>query len=177
MIGLAMAARGALAQAGDGVMSDAEVEAIRDASFIPTDCIAEYEKILNSREKQIDELLAKPRHAGREEDFHDLMSQMAAIADELTDHLDEYDKNHRDVRKALPKLVKATERWSTTLRAPEEDDRYKVERKLALDAVADMRDAAEKMEDELAAYFKEHPEAAKAEKARADDPHYVRPPE
>ena len=159
------------AQADEGVMSDAEVEAVRDANYVPSDCIAAYEKILNTREKEIEELLAKPRHAGREQDLHDLMEQMAAIADELSDHLDEYGAKHRDIRKALPKLVLATERWATSLRAPADDATYKVVRKLALDAVQDMRDEAEKMETEQEAYFMAHPDAAKAEKERLNHLH------
>ena len=170
MVGMAIA-RASAAQAGEGVMSDAEVESVRDANYVPAECIAAYEKILNTREKEIEELLAKPRHAGREQDLHDLMEQMAAIADELSDHLDEYGAKHRDIRKALPKLVLATERWATSLRAPADDATYKVVRKLALDAVQDMRDEAEKMETEQEAYFMAHPDAAKAEKERLSHLH------
>ena len=72
MVGMAIA-RASAAQAGEGVMSDAEVESVRDANYVPAECIAAYEKILNTREKEIEELLAKPRHAGREQDLHDLM--------------------------------------------------------------------------------------------------------
>jgi hypothetical protein len=85
----------------------------------------------------------------------------------LNDNLDAYGPKHRDVRKALPKLIEATERWATTLRAPGDDPAYKVVRKIALDAVQDVHDAAAAMQTEQIAYFKAHPEAAKAEKDRA----------
>ena len=176
VVGL-LVVRGVAAQAGDGVMSDAEVESVRDAKYVPVDCIAAYEKILNTREKELEGLLAKPRHAGRELEIHDLMDQMAAIVDELSDHLDEYSAKHRDVRKALPKLVSATERWATVLRAPAENEAYKVVRKLALDAVSDTRDEAETMETEQQAYFTAHPDAAQAEKDRASHPHNPTAPE
>ena len=52
LAGLLIASRGA-AQAPDGTLSDREVEELRDASFVPMDCIAAYEKILNRREKDI----------------------------------------------------------------------------------------------------------------------------
>jgi len=168
---LLVAGVSAQAQAGEGTMSEAEVEALRDAAFVPVDRIVAYEKIIDTREKRINELLAKRWYPGRSDDLHDLMEQMAGIADELSDNLDEYDKNHRDVRKALPKLVLAAERWSSSLRAPGDDKAYNVERKLALDTVKDLRDEAEQMETEQTTYFKAHPEAEKAEKERAAHPH------
>ena len=158
-------------QADEGVMSDAEVESLRDAAYVPMDRIAAYVKILDSREKKIDGLVSKRGYPGRADELHDLMAQMAAIADELSDNLEELAKQHRDVRKALPKVVSATERWSTSLRTPADDVAYNVERKLALDALKDMRELAEGMETEEAAYFKEHPEAEKAEKERVEHPH------
>jgi hypothetical protein len=157
----------ALAQAPEGTMSDAEVETLREAAPIPLDRIAAYVMILNDREKSIDTLLAKPHRAGFGEDMHDAIQEFGAIADELNDNLDEYSSGRRDVRKALPKLIAATERWSTALRATGEDDKYKVVRRIALDTVKDMHDLAMQMQTDLGAYFKEHPEAVKAEKARA----------
>jgi hypothetical protein len=53
------------------------------------------------------------------------------------------------------------------LRAAGDDDQYKVVRTIALDTVKDMHDLAVQMQTDLGAYFKEHPEAAKAEKERA----------
>jgi adenylosuccinate lyase len=103
--------------------------------------------------------------------MHDAMDQFGAIADEMNDNLDELNAQHRDLRKILPKLVKATERWTTALRAPGDDDAYKVARRIALDAVKDMHDLALQMQASEEAYFKAHPEAAKEEKARKSDPH------
>jgi hypothetical protein len=152
-------------------MSQAEVESLRDAAYVPLDRIKAYEKILDDRGRRIEQLLAKPRRPGFAFDMHDAIDQFGAIADELNDNLDEYDSKHRDVRKALPKLVEATERWSTTLRAAGDDDGYAVVRRTALDALKDMRTSAEEMQTTLTAYFKDHPEALKAEKARASAPH------
>jgi hypothetical protein len=156
------------AQAHDETMSQAEVEKLRDAAYFPVDRINVYIKIIDSRSKAIEDLLAKPRRQGREDQLHDLFDQIGGIADELNDNLDEYGPKHRDLRKALPKLLEATERWATTLRAPGDDPAYKVVRKIALDAVQDVHDAAATMQTEQIAYFKAHPEAAKAEKDRAE---------
>jgi hypothetical protein len=67
--------------------------------------------------------------------------------------------------------VKATERWTTALRAPGEDEAYGVVRKIALDTVKDTHDMAVEMEVSEEAYFKAHPDAAKEEKSRKNDPH------
>ncbi len=162
---------GARAQAPDGVMSEAEVEALRDSAYVPIDRIRVYEKMLDTRQKRMEELLAKPRRPGFGQDMHDLIDEFGAIADELNDNLDDYAAKHRDIRKEMPKLVAATERWSTTLRAAGDDDKYKVVRKIALDALLDAKTTAQQTQASEETYFKEHPEAAKAEKERANAPH------
>jgi hypothetical protein len=160
------------AQADDDVMSQKEVESLRDSAYIPDDRIAAFIRILDTREQEIEQLLAKPHRPGFTQDMHDFIDQFSAIADELNDNLDEYDSKHRDVRKALPKLVSSIERWSTTLRAPADDDGYNVVRRIALDSLKDMRESATSMQTEQAEYFKTHPDAAKLEKDRAD-PHHA----
>lgn len=165
------------AQAGDDVLSAKEVDSLRDAAYIPLDRISIYERILNTREQAIEELMSKPHRVGFAQDMHDLLGQFGAIADELNDNLDEYSTKHRDVRKALPKLIEATERWSTTLRSPADDQAYNVVRRIALDALKDMREIASTMQTEQAAYFKEHPDAVRLEKDRADPEHHPVPGE
>lgn len=162
-------ARAAYGQASERVMTDGEVEKLRAAAYIPNDRIAAFIKILDDRANQMQTLTAKRRKPGREQDLRELYEQISEIADELNDNLDDYAPKHRDIRKALPKLLEATERWATILRAPGEDPAYKVPRKLALDAIRDVHEAAQKMQTEQIAYFAAHPEAAKAEKARTSD--------
>lgn len=161
----------AYAQDDDTSMSQKEIEGLRDAAYIPNDRVLVFIKILNTRDQEIQDLLAKPRRPGFGQDMHDLLDQFASIADEFNDNLDEYSSKHRDVRKSLPKLVSAIERWQTTLRAAGDDEAYNVVRKMALDSLKDMRDAANTMQTEQAAYFKEHPDAARLEKERADPEH------
>lgn len=159
------------AQDDDSSMSQKEIETLRDAAYIPNDRVLTFMKILNTREQEIQDLLSKPRRPGFNQDMHDLLEQFAAIADEFNDNLDEYQSKHRDVRKALPKLVSSIERWSTTLRAPADDQTYNIVRKMALDSLKDMHDTATSMQTELATYFKAHPDAEKLEKERADPQH------
>ena len=149
-------------------MTTAEIDSLRDAAPQPLDRIAAYEKMLTAREKRMTELLAKRRSVEFATEMHELMEQFGAIADELNDNLDEYSAHHRDVRKALPKLLQAVDRWSTTLRSPADNDRYNVARRLALDALKETRALAETMQADQNAYFLAHPDAAKAEKQRRD---------
>jgi chromosome segregation ATPase len=165
------------AQANDDDMSQKEIESLRDAAYIPNDRIAAYEKILNTREQEIKDLLSRPHRPGFAQDMHDSIDQFGAIADEFNDNLDEYSSKHRDVRKTLPKLLSDIDRWSTTLRAPAADDVYNIVRRIALDSLKDMRDAATRMQTEQAEYFKAHPDAAKLEQERADPRHAPVPDE
>ena len=143
----------------DGILSETEVEQIRDANQDPPARILVYQKILDKRTKRIDDLLAKRRAPGREEDIHDIMEQFVTIADELDDNLDDYATKHLDTRKALPKLLEALERWATALKQPPEHSAYSVERKIALETVADLRSTATKLLAEQNAWFLAHPPA------------------
>ncbi len=157
----------ARAQEHENALSDAEVEKLRDTAYYPPDRIAAFIDFLDLRTKQIDKLAAGKRQPGREEDIHDLMEQFTSIADDLDDNLDDYSQHHRDIRKALPKLVAATERWGTALRSPPENEAYNVSRKLALETLADIHDAAAKMIDEQKAWFLAHPPAKEDGNAKA----------
>jgi hypothetical protein len=171
------ASRPLRAQADDDTMSQKEIESLRDTAYIPKDRIVAFEKILNTREQEIQELLAQPHRVSFSQDMHDSIDQFGAVADEFNDNLDDYSSKHRDVRKALPKLLSDIERWSTTLRAPADDDSYNIVRRIALNSLKDMRDSATRMQTEQTAYFKAHPDAAKLEKERADPNHAPVPDE
>ena len=162
------------AQDKEDALSQLEIDSLRDAAFVPYDRIIVFEKILDDRAKRIEGLLAKRKgHTDFGGEMHDVLDQFGIIADELNDNLDEYSRHHRDVRKALPKLEQETERWSTTLRSPAEDEAYTIVRRIALDNVKDTHDLAAELGPELDAYYKAHPDAEKAEKKRTADPHAV----
>jgi hypothetical protein len=145
------------AQSGDNALSDAEVEQLRSAAYIPNDRVLVFIKLLDDRNKAIQELFAHPRKPGREQDTHDLLEQFTAIADELDDNLDDYGPHHRDIRKALPKLLDATERWSSNLKSPPDNEAYSVSRKLALEAIRDIREEATRLVEDQKAWFIAHP--------------------
>jgi hypothetical protein len=144
-------------------LSEKEVERLRDTNREPNDRVQVFIQFLDDRTDRIHDLTVKPRRPGREQDIHDAMEQFVSIADDLEDNLDEYNTRHWDVRKALPKLSKALDKWATALRSPPDDDSYNVSRKLALEAIRDLREDTAHMIDEQKAWFAAHPPAKDAE--------------
>src|SRR5579864_8203692 len=69
------------AQIRESALSDGEVEQIRDARYVPNDCVLLFVKFLDLRTKEIQDLYSKPRRPGREQDTHDLIVQFTSIAD------------------------------------------------------------------------------------------------
>lgn len=147
------------AQIRESALSDGEVEQIRDARYVPTDCVLLFVKFLDLRTKEIQDLYAKPRRPGREQDTHDLLVQFTSIADELSDNIDDYGPRHIDIRKALPKVAEATERWATAIKSPPSDETYDVARKIALESIRDLRESATELSAQQVEWFKAHPPA------------------
>jgi hypothetical protein len=154
---LALASTVSRAQRSEPNLSEKEIEQIRESAYIANDRVMVFIKLLDTRVKALGDLYAKPRHPGREQDTHDLLQQFTALADELNDNLDDYGPRHRDIRKSLPKLVEATERWATAIKSPPDNETYNIERKLALETIRDLRDEATQMIDEQKAWFAAHP--------------------
>ena len=118
--------------------------------------------ILDDRIKAILTLTNGRKKPGRDEDIHDLMEQFTAIADDFEDNLDDYERRHRDIRKVLPKVLAAAERWQSGLKTPPENQAYEVSRKLALEAISDLHDDLTKLIEEQKAYFLAHPPGKEA---------------
>ena len=151
------------AQREDNAMSEGEIEQLRESAYFPSDRILVFIKLLDARNKKIQDLYAHPRKPGREQDTHDLLEQFTNIADELNDNLDDYGPQHRDIRKALPKLLDATERWASNIKQPPENATYDLSRKLALEAIRDIREEATHLVDDQKTWFAAHPPAKEPE--------------
>jgi len=145
------------AQRPDTSLSEGEIEQLRESAYFPSDRILVFIKLLDARNKAIQDLFAHPRKPGREQDTHDLFEEFTNIADELNDNLDDYGPHHRDIRKVLPKLLDATERWSSNLKQPPENTAYDLSRKLALEAIRDIREEATHLIEDQKAWFAAHP--------------------
>jgi hypothetical protein len=145
------------AQRPPSALSDKEVEQVREARYYPNDCIVLFIKFADLRVKEIQDLYAHPRQPGREQDTHDLLEQFTSITDELADNLDDYAPRHADLRRALPKLLDAADRWASAIKSPPEDDAYSVSRKIALESIRDLREDATQLAADQEAWFKAHP--------------------
>ena len=156
-------------------LSDGEVEKLRDTAASAPDRVLVFVGFLDQRIDRIAKLTAGKRVPGREDDVHELMEQTTSILDDLEDNLDDYSKRHWDIRKALPKLVAATERWGTELKTPPENEAYSVSRKLALESLADVHEAAVRMIEEQKAWFAAHPPARPAAPLPLAEPNPVHP--
>lgn len=146
-----------LPQGHDSALSEKEIEQLRESAYFPGDRVLVFIKLLDARNKTIQDLFAHPRKPGREEDTHDLLEEFTAIADELSDNLDDYGPHRRDIRKSLPKLIDATERWASNLKSPPDNEAYNVSRKLALESIRDLREEATKLIEDQKAWFTTHP--------------------
>src|ERR1700729_1393138 len=147
----------AFAQHDDRALSEGEIEQLRDSAYVANDRILVFIKLLDTRNKAIQDLFAHPRKPGREQDTHDLLEEFTSIADELNDNLDDYGPHHRDIRKALPKLLEATERWASNIKQPPEDPAYDLSRKLALESIRDIREEATQLVEDQKTWFAAHP--------------------
>jgi hypothetical protein len=155
---------------GENALSDAEVEQLRDAAYVPRDRVLVFVKFLDDRSNAIRDIFAKPRRPGREQDTHDLLEQFTSIADELEDNLDDYSTRHSDIRKSLPKLLEATDRWASTIKSPPDNEAYNVSRKLALEAIRDLREDTTELIDSQKTWFAAHPPAKENKNGSIDIP-------
>lgn len=144
-------------QQRESALSDGEIEKLRDSAYYPPERVLAFITFLDQRTREIDRLNTGKRKPGREEDIHDQMEQFTSIADDLDDNLEDYGKRHADIRKALPKLLSATERWGTALKSPSDHEAYTVSRKLALETLHDVHESAVNLIEEQKAWFLAHP--------------------
>lgn len=169
LLALALLAPCAFAQRNEAPLSEGEIEQLRDSAYIANDRVMVFIKLIDVRIKALQDMYAKPRRPGREQDTHDLFEQFASLSDELSDNLDDYGSRHRDIRKALPKLIEAAERWATAIKSPPDNDVYNVSRRIALESVKDVHSQASDMVEEQKTWFAAHPPAKKESPADAEN--------
>lgn len=145
------------AQQQDSALTNTEIEQVREARYYPADCILLFVKFLDLRTQELHDLYAHPRRPGREQDTHDLLQQFTSLTDELSDNLDDYGPRHVDLRRVLPKVLEATDRWATAIKSLPEDDAYNVTRKLAIESLRDLRESTTELAADQVAWFKAHP--------------------
>ena len=169
LLSMSLLAPCVIAQRTEATLSEAEIEQLRDSAYVANDRVMLFIKLIDVRIKSLEDLYAKPRRPGREQDTHDLMEQFTSLANELSDNLEDYNPQHRDIRKALPKLIEATERWATAIKTPPDNDAYNVSRRIALESIQDLRDQSNEMLPAQKAWFAAHPPPKKQSPAEVDN--------
>ena len=144
-------------QRSEDPLSQKEIEELRDTNRMPNERVMAFVKFMDERTESIRKSNTGPRRPGREQDIHDFLEQFSSIADNLEDNLNEYGPRHRDIRKALPKLLRAIDRWSSVIKSPPDDDAYNISRKLALESIRDLREDAEHLVEDQKTWFAAHP--------------------
>ncbi len=157
-------------QRSDNSLSSAEVEQLRESAYVPRDRVLVFVRFLDDRSRAIQDLFSHPRRPGREQDAHDLLEQFTSIANELEDNLDDYSTRHSDVRKSLPKLLEAADRWASNIRSAPDDETYNVSRKLALESIRDLRQDATELIASQKTWFAAHPPAKENKNGPIDIP-------
>ena len=158
------------AQSSDNSLSNAEIEQLRESAYVPRDRVLVFVRFLDDRSRAIQDLFSHSRRPGREQDAHDLLEQFTSIANELEDNLDDYSTRHSDIRKSLPKLLDATDRWASNIRSAPDDEAYNVSRKLALESIRDLRQEATELLANQKTWFAAHPPPKENRNAPIDIP-------
>ena len=138
------------------VLTDAQVEEIREAGIDPDGRIKLYTKYLNERADSIESLTKRGHSAPRAHRLDNELQDFAALMDELGSNLDQYGDRKADIRKSLKTLDESAQRWLTILHNLPSEPGFDLSLKDATDGSQDLADQVKQMLTDQTAYFKEH---------------------
>src|SRR5437868_13529027 len=84
------------AQRDENAMPEGEIEQLRESAYFPSDRILAFIKLLDARNKRIQNPFAHPRKHPLNHDTHDLHDHFTATADSLNYNHDNYDPHHNN---------------------------------------------------------------------------------
>lgn len=137
-------------------LTDAQVEKIREAGIDPVGRIKLYTSFVNEHVDSIKALTPRAHSAARVLRMDNELQDLTALMDELGSNLDQYSERKADLRKALPPLSEATQRWLGVLRDLPSETGFELSRKEAIESGQDLADQASRLLEEQTAYFKVH---------------------
>jgi hypothetical protein len=137
-------------------LTDAEAEAVREASILPNERVKLYNKFLDERAARIKDLTNRPRSSQRVLKLDDALQDFTALMDETGDNLDQYSDRHSDIRKALKSLSEDAPRWVNILRTLPGESGFDLSRKEAIESGEELADQASRLLKEQDAYFATH---------------------
>jgi ABC-type transporter Mla subunit MlaD len=137
-------------------LTQAQVEAIREAGIYPNDRLNLYTKYVDEKAQNVKSLTNRATSAARAQRLDNELQDMTALMDELDDNLDQYTDRKADVRGALKKLNEAAPQWVRTLNALAGEPQFDESRKEAIESCEDLADEAKRLLTEQTDYFNEH---------------------
>lgn len=147
------------------VLSESQVEAIREAGIYPNDRLNLYIKFVDERAETIKSMSNRSKSAARAKKLDDALLDLTELMDELDDNLDQYTERKADVREALRKLNVAAPRWAQTLNALAGEPTFDESRKEAIESCEDLTGDAKRLLTEQTDYFNLHKDERGQERA------------
>jgi hypothetical protein len=152
-------------------LTEAEAEAVREASVYPEERVKLYTKFLEERAGKIKDLTGRPKSGARVLKLDDMLQDFTLLMDEMGSNLDQYSDRHSDIRKPLKQLTEATPRWLNILRVLPGENGFDLSRKEAIESGEELADQATRLLHEQNDYFATH----KDEKGQERNDDQVKP--
>jgi hypothetical protein len=147
------------------VLTEAQVEKIREAGIDPNERVKLYTEYLNDHVNTVKGLTNRAKSAARASHLDHELKDVADLMDELGSNLDEYSDRHADIRGALKTLADESQHWLTTLKALAGEEPFDLSRKEAIEAGEDLTDQAQRLLREQTDYFALHKDEKGQERA------------
>ena len=147
------------------VLTQSEVEAIREAGIFPNDRINLYTKYVDEHAQAIKSLSNRASSPGRARKLDNELLDITALMDELGSNLDQYGDRKADIRAALKKLNEAAPEWVRILNALAGEPTFDESRKEAIESCEDLADDAKRLQTEQIDYFNQHKDERGQERA------------
>lgn len=138
------------------VLTETQVEQIREAGIVPAERIKLYAKFVGERIETVKSLTPRAHSATRSKRLDDELQDVTALMDELGSNLDQYGERKADMRAGLKPLNEATTHWREVLNALPSEPGFDLSRKEAIESEKDLADQAAQLLKEQTEYFKEH---------------------
>jgi hypothetical protein len=147
------------------VLTEAQVEKIREAGIDPNERIKLYTQYLNDHVNTVRGLTNRGKSEARARRLDQELQDIAALMDELGSNLDEYSDRKADMRPALKVLADQSQHWLGSLRALAGENGFDLSRKEAIEAGDDIADEAKRLLTEQTTYFDTHKDERGQERA------------
>lgn len=147
------------------VLTDAQVEKIREAGIYPNERIKLYTEFLNDHVNTVKSLTNRRASDARAQHLDRELQDVADLMDELGSNLDEYSDRHADIRGALKTLADESPHWLITLKALAGEQPFDLSRKEAIESGEDLADQAQRLLREQTDYFALHKDEKGQERA------------